>query len=84
MEHLDLLLGARRLWQLRLDSCRLVDLEHLVLGLERQRHLPVEIIPYYYFDSLRMEPAIRLVPILHSPAITIPPPVLTAASSHEI
>ena len=26
MEHLDLLHGARRLWKLRLDSCRLVDL----------------------------------------------------------
>ncbi len=32
MEHLDLLYGARRLWKLRFDSCRLVDLENQVLG----------------------------------------------------
>ena len=40
LEHLDLLFGARRLWKLRLDSCRLVDLENQVLGVERQGDLP--------------------------------------------
>ena len=35
MEHLDLLFGARRLWKLRLESCRLVDLENQILGVER-------------------------------------------------
>ena len=35
MEHLDLLFGARRLWKLRLESCRLVDLENRMLGVER-------------------------------------------------
>src|ERR1019366_8392192 len=32
MQHLDLLFGARRLWKLRLESCRLVDLENRILG----------------------------------------------------
>jgi len=32
LEHLDLLYGARRLWKLRFDSCRLVELEQQVLG----------------------------------------------------
>ena len=35
MEHLDLLFGARRLWKLRLESCRLVELENRILGVER-------------------------------------------------
>src|SRR5580700_2891031 len=52
MEHLDLLFGARRLWKLRLESCRLVDLENQILGVERQGDLPGEMIPYYYFEYL--------------------------------
>src|SRR5580658_8422862 len=35
MAHLDLLFGARRLWKLRLESCRLVELENRILGVER-------------------------------------------------
>lgn len=65
MQHLDLLFGARRLWKLRLDSCRLVDLEHRILGVERHGDLPGEMIPYYYFDFLRTQHAFRLVPIFH-------------------
>ena len=53
MEHLDLLFGARRLWKLRLESCRLVDLENRILGVERQGDLPGEMIPYCYFEYLR-------------------------------
>ena len=64
MEHLDLLFGARRLWKLRLESCRLVDLENRILGVERQGDLPGEMIPYIYFDFLRTQQAFRLVPIL--------------------
>ncbi|HKX00263.1 MAG TPA: ribonuclease H-like domain-containing protein [Bryobacteraceae bacterium] len=65
LQHLDLLYGARRLWKLRLDRCRLVDLEHQILGVERQGDLPGEMIPYYYFEYLRMRQAFRLVPIFH-------------------
>src|SRR5579864_9629965 len=71
MEHLDLLFGARRLWKLRLESCRLVDLENQILGVERQGDLPGEMIPYYYFDYLRTQQAFRLVPIFHHNAIDI-------------
>jgi len=71
LEHLDLLFGARRLWKLRLESCRLVDLEHQVLGVERQGDLPGELIPYYYFEYLRMRQAFRLVPIFHHNATDI-------------
>ena len=71
LEHLDLLFGARRLWKLRLESCRLVDLENQVLGVERQGDLPGELIPYYYFEYLRMRQAFRLVPIFHHNATDI-------------
>jgi hypothetical protein len=71
MEHLDLLFGARRLWKLRLESCRLVDLENRILGVERQGDLPGEMIPYIYFEFLRSQQAFRLVPIFHHNALDI-------------
>jgi len=71
LEHLDLLFGARRLWKLRLESCRLVDLENQILGVERQGDLPGEMIPYCYFDYLRSQQAFKLVPIFHHNATDI-------------
>jgi len=71
MMHLDLLFGARRLWKLRLESCRLVDLENRILGVERQGDLPGELIPYCYFEFLRTQQAFKLVPIFHHNAIDI-------------
>src|ERR1700693_4669504 len=71
MEPLDLLFGARRLWKLRLESCRLVDLENRILGVERQGDLPGEMIPYCYFEYLRTRTAFRLVPIFHHNALDI-------------
>jgi len=71
LEHLDLLFGARRLWNLRFDSCRLVELENQILGVERQGDLAGELIPYVYFDYLRTREIFRLVPIFHHNAIDI-------------
>lgn len=71
MEHLDLLFGARRLWKLRFDSCRLIELENQILGVERQGDLPGEMIPYVYFEYLRTQTADRLIPIFHHNAIDI-------------
>ncbi|MGA3096886.1 MAG: ribonuclease H-like domain-containing protein [Bryobacteraceae bacterium] len=71
MEHLDLLFGARRLWKLRLESCRLVELERSVLGVEREGDLPGEMIPYCYFEFLRTREAFGVVPIFHHNAIDI-------------
>jgi uncharacterized protein YprB with RNaseH-like and TPR domain len=71
LEHLDLLHGARRLWNLRFDSCRLVDLENQILGVERQGDLPGEMIPYFYFEYLRTHEIFRLMPIFHHNAIDI-------------
>ncbi|MEN6608627.1 MAG: ribonuclease H-like domain-containing protein [Bryobacteraceae bacterium] len=71
LAHLDLLFGARRLWKLRLESCRLVELENQILSVERQGDLPGEMIPYVYFEYLRSHQAARLVPIFHHNAIDI-------------
>jgi len=71
MEHLDLLFGARRLWKLRFDSCRLVDLENQVLGFERHGDLPGALIPYVYFEYLRTRHAARLLPVFQHNATDI-------------
>ena len=71
MEHLDLLAGSRRLWKLRLENCRLSYLEHQILGVERHGELPGDLIPHYYFDFVRTQRALSLVPILHHNAMDI-------------
>jgi uncharacterized protein len=55
--HLDLLHPARRLWKLRLDSCRLQSLEVELLGLRRVGDVPGEQIPTIYFDWVRRRDA---------------------------
>ncbi len=71
LRHLDLLFGARRLWKLRFDSCRLVELESRILGVEREGDLPGEMIPYVYFEYLRTREIFRLVPVFHHNAVDI-------------
>jgi uncharacterized protein len=71
MVHLDLLHGARRLFKLRLESCRLVNLENQILGVERHGDVPGELIPYLYFEYLRTEQAFRLIPIFHHNVLDI-------------
>lgn len=71
MAHMDLLYGARRLWKLRFDSCRLVELENQILGVEREGDVPGELIPYLYFEYLRKKEIARLVPVFHHNAIDI-------------
>jgi uncharacterized protein YprB with RNaseH-like and TPR domain len=55
--HLDLLHPARRLWKLRLDSCRLQSLEVGLLGLRRIGDIPGDQIPTIYFDWVRRRDA---------------------------
>jgi uncharacterized protein len=71
LAHLDLLHGARRLWKLRLDSCRLMELERQILGFHREGDLPGEMIPYVYFECLRSREAQTLMPIFHHNAMDI-------------
>jgi uncharacterized protein YprB with RNaseH-like and TPR domain len=71
MQHLDLLYGARRLWKLRFESCRLVDLESRVLGVERDGDIPGALIPYVYFEYLRSREIARLLPVFEHNAFDI-------------
>lgn len=69
--HLDLLFGARRLYKLQLDSCRLVELETQILGVERIDDVPGSIIPYLYFEYLRSRSAHRMWGIFEHNAFDI-------------
>lgn len=64
LPHLDLLYGSRRLWKLRFESCRLMQLEHQVLGIEREGDIPGALIPQMYFHYLRDRNAVRMQPVL--------------------
>ena len=69
--HVDLLFSARRLWKLRFDSRRLVDLEQQILGVERQGDVPGALIPYVYFEYVRTREMARLLPVFHHNATDI-------------
>ena len=71
MPHLDLLFGARHLYRLRLEDCRLVNLESCILGFERTADVPGELIPYVYFEYLRTRHAFRLIPVFHHNVLDI-------------
>ncbi len=71
LAHLDLLYGSRRLWKLRFDSCRLVELETQILGLERQGDVAGSLIPHLYFEYLRTRQPHRLVPVFRHNVLDI-------------
>ncbi len=52
--HLDLLMPARRVWRKRLQSCRLINLEQMILGLHRSEDdVPGQLIPELYHHYVR-------------------------------
>jgi uncharacterized protein YprB with RNaseH-like and TPR domain len=69
--HLDALHPARRLWRLRLESCRLTDLESAVLGIGREGDVAGSEIPGIYFDYLRTGDAHGLQPVFYHNALDI-------------
>jgi uncharacterized protein YprB with RNaseH-like and TPR domain len=71
LPHLDVLHGARRIWKLRIENCRLMQLEEQILGFCREGDIPGELIPYIYFEFVRSREACRVVPVLHHNAIDI-------------
>jgi len=71
LSHLDLLYGARRIWKLRLESCRLVELEQQILGFHREDDIPGHLIPYLYFEYLRSRETWRLMPVFHHNTLDI-------------
>ena len=63
VEHLDLLFGARRLWKMRFESCRLVELENRILGYTRVGDVAGDLIPLLYFQYLKTQKAGPLEPV---------------------
>ncbi len=62
--HLDLLMPARRVWRRRLQSCRLINLEQMILGLHRSEDdVPGYLIPelYQHFVHTGQADAMRRV-----------------------
>jgi uncharacterized protein YprB with RNaseH-like and TPR domain len=51
--NLDLLPPARRAWKLRIESCRLANIEKQILGIERENDLPGSEVPARYFEFLK-------------------------------
>lgn len=50
---LDLLMPARRAWKLRLESCKLSNIEEKILGIRRENDLPGSEVPARYFEFLK-------------------------------
>ena len=69
--HFDALHPSRRLWKLRLESCKLTDLENAVLGIGREGDVPGSEIPGIYFEYLRSGDARGLQPVFYHNALDI-------------
>lgn len=65
MLHFDLLHPARSLWKARVESCRLMELEYRLLGLEREDDVPGHLIPDLYFRFVRSGDASRIGHVFH-------------------
>jgi uncharacterized protein YprB with RNaseH-like and TPR domain len=50
---LDLLPPSRRVWKLRIESCRLSNIEERILGIAREGDIPGGEVPRRYFDYLK-------------------------------
>jgi uncharacterized protein len=69
--HFDALHPARRLWKLRLESCKLTVLEEAILGIMRDGDVPGSEIPAIYFDYLRTGDARGLQPVFYHNALDV-------------
>jgi tetratricopeptide (TPR) repeat protein len=69
--HFDALHPARRLWKLRLESCKLTVLEEAILGIAREGDVAGSEIPAIYFDYLRSGDARGLQPVFYHNALDV-------------
>ncbi len=69
--HFDALHPSRRLWKLRLESCKLTVLEEAILGITREGDVPGSEIPAIYFDYLRSGDARGLQPVFYHNALDV-------------
>lgn len=71
MPNIDLLYPARRVWGLKLESCRLSSLEENVLGHVRHDDIPGALIPSVYFEYLDDRDATEMVRVIKHNALDI-------------
>jgi len=71
LAHFDALHPARRLWKLRLESCKLTVLEEAILGIAREGDVAGSEIPAIYFDYLRSGDARGLQPVFYHNALDV-------------
>lgn len=64
MPNIDLLYPARRVWGLKLESCRLSSIEENVLGLARHDDIPGAMIPSVFFKYLDDRDATEIVRVI--------------------
>ena len=86
LPHVDLLHTARRVWKLRLSSCRLSALEEHIYGEPRMDDLPGAEVPQRYFDYLKSHNFSLLEDILKHNAqdiVTLLRLLYTLADLHE-
>lgn len=62
--HLDLLFPSRRIWRLKLESCRLSSLEEKILGEYRADDIPGAMIPSVYFKYLEDRDATDIIKVI--------------------
>jgi uncharacterized protein YprB with RNaseH-like and TPR domain len=71
VRHLDLLYPARRLYQRRLPSCRLGELEERLLGFTREDDVPGWVVPSLYIEYMHTGRADPLRAVFHHNALDI-------------
>ncbi len=62
--NIDLLYASRRVWGMKLESCRLSSLEENVLGLIRHDDIPGALIPSVFFEYLDDRDASEIVRVI--------------------
>jgi hypothetical protein len=62
--HIDLLFPARRIWGLKLESCRLCSLEENILSEFRSDDIPGALIPSVYFKYLEDRDASDIIKVI--------------------
>jgi uncharacterized protein YprB with RNaseH-like and TPR domain len=71
LPNIDLLYPARKVWGLKLESCRLSSLEENILGHERHDDIPGALIPSVYFEYLDDRDAAEIVRVIKHNEIDI-------------
>lgn len=82
--HIDLLFPSRKLWKLKLESCRLSSIEENILREYRTDDVPGALIPQLYFHYLESRNAVEMVKVMKHNELDILSMVSLLARIHEM